>query len=67
MKTQINLRDYTELAQASYFYFDLKDYMLQENETIVTLNELVSLNYNGKIAEKKKKSDKNIVLLTKVN
>ncbi len=56
MKEKINkLRDYAELAWASYFYFDLKGYILQENETIVTLNELVSLSYNGKIAGKKEK------------
>ncbi|XAK45914.1 Mbeg1-like protein [Campylobacter coli] len=56
MKEKINkLRDYAELAQASYFYFDLKGYILQENETIVALNELVSLSYNGKIAGKKEK------------
>ncbi|HEB9322409.1 TPA: hypothetical protein RZK33_001757 [Campylobacter coli] len=48
MKEKINkLRDYAELAWASYFYFDLKGYILQENETIVTLSELVSLSYNG--------------------
>ncbi len=48
MKEKINkLRDYAELAQASYFYFDLKGCILQENETIVTLSELVSLSYNG--------------------
>ncbi|HEG0615241.1 TPA: hypothetical protein SB591_001688, partial [Campylobacter coli] len=29
--------------------------ILQENETIVILNELVSLSYNGKIAGKKEK------------
>ncbi len=68
MKEKIDkLRDYAELAQASYFYFDLKGYILQENETIVILNELVNLSYNGKIAGKKKRSDKNIVLLAKVN
>ncbi len=56
MKEKINkLRDYAELAWASYFYFDLKGYILQENETIVILNELVSLSYNGKIAGKKEK------------
>ena len=56
MKTQINnLKDYAELAQASYFYFDLESYILQENETIITLNELVSLSYNGKIVGKKEK------------
>ncbi len=56
MKEKIDkLRDYAELAQASYFYFDLKGYILQENETIVTLSELVSLSYNGKIAGKKEK------------
>lgn len=58
MKEKINkLRDYAELAWASYFYFDfdLKGYILQENETIVTLSELVSLSYNGKIAGKKEK------------
>ncbi len=56
MKERIDkLRDYAELAQASYFYFDLKGYILQENETIVILNELVSLSYNGKIAGKKEK------------
>ncbi|AJD06358.1 putative lipase [Campylobacter lari RM16712] len=56
MKTQINnLKDYAELAQASYFYFDLKGCILQENETIVTLNELVSLSYNGNIAGRKEK------------
>ncbi|HEB9312233.1 TPA: hypothetical protein RZK28_001703 [Campylobacter coli] len=48
MKEKINkLRDYAELAWASCFYFDLKGYILQENETIVTLSELVSLSYNG--------------------
>ncbi|ECP4034268.1 hypothetical protein FZQ13_09285, partial [Campylobacter jejuni] len=56
MKTQINeLKDYAELAQASYFYFDLEDCILQENETIITLNELLNLSYNGKIAGKKEK------------
>ena len=56
MKQQINnLKDYAELAQASYFYFDLESYILQENETIITLNELVSLSYNGKIVGKKEK------------
>ncbi|HEF1623598.1 TPA: hypothetical protein R8T64_001530 [Campylobacter lari] len=56
MKEKIDkLRDYAELAQASYFYFDLKGYILQENETIVILNELVNLSYNGKIAGKKEK------------
>ena len=55
-KQQINkLRDMAELAQASYFYFDLEDYILQNNETTITLNELVSLSYNGKIAGKKEK------------
>ncbi|MFY4691493.1 hypothetical protein ACOTVD_10725 [Campylobacter jejuni] len=28
---------------------------MQENETIITLNELLSLSYNGKIAGKKEK------------
>lgn len=56
MKEKIDkLRDYAELAQASYFYFDLKGYILQENETIVILNELVNLSYNGKIAGRKEK------------
>ncbi|EFR7980649.1 TPA: hypothetical protein SBF13_001787 [Campylobacter jejuni] len=68
MQEKINeLKDYAELAQASYFYFDLEDCILQENETIITLNELLNLSYNGKIAGKKKRSDKNIVLLVKVN
>ncbi|WP_148116166.1 Mbeg1-like protein, partial [Campylobacter jejuni] len=56
MQEKINeLKDYAELAQASYFYFDLEDYILQENETIITLNELLNLSYNGKIAGKKEK------------
>ncbi len=56
MQEKINeLKDYAELAQASYFYFDLEDCILQENETIITLNELLNLSYNGKIAGKKEK------------
>ncbi|KQH39140.1 hypothetical protein UC98_09555, partial [Campylobacter jejuni] len=56
LQEKINeLKDYAELAQASYFYFDLEDCILQENETIITLNELLNLSYNGKIAGKKEK------------
>ncbi|MCR2061179.1 hypothetical protein [Campylobacter helveticus] len=56
MKTQIhNLKDYAELAQAAYFYFDLENYILQEDETIITLKEIISLKFSGKTAGKKEK------------
>lgn len=54
MKAKIDdLRDYAELAQASYFYFDLEGYELKENNIKLTLNEIISLKYNGKMAGKK--------------
>ncbi|TQR53084.1 Mbeg1-like protein, partial [Campylobacter troglodytis] len=48
-----DLKNYAELAQASYFYFDLDGYVLKENNITITLNEIISSNYNGKTAGKK--------------
>ena len=52
-----NLKDYAELAQASYFYFDLERYVL-ESDMSITLNEIISSNYNGKMAGEKEKIGK---------
>ena len=54
MKNKLcDLLDYAELAQASYFYFDLDGYVLKENNTTITLNEIISSNYNGQMAGEK--------------
>lgn len=59
MKNKIDdLRDYAELAQASYFYFDLEGYELKENNISLTLNEIIGLKYNGKMAGKKEQIGK---------
>lgn len=50
-----NLKDYAELAWASYFYFDLDECVLKENDIKITTNEIISLSYNGKMAGEKEK------------
>ncbi|RDU59407.1 hypothetical protein CQA53_11490, partial [Helicobacter didelphidarum] len=65
MKQAINhLRDYAELAQASYFYFDLDEYVLQD-DTPITLYEIIALNYKDKMAGKKEKIGKEYHFVSK--
>ncbi|MWV68742.1 lipase family protein, partial [Helicobacter saguini] len=60
-----DLKDYAELAWASYFYFDLEKYVLQKNDNMVTLYEIINLNYKGRMAGKKEKIGKEYYFVSK--
>ena len=61
MQTQLNnVKDYSELAWASYFYFDLEGYILKENDIKITVNEIISSNYNGQNGRRKRKNRRKI-------